>query len=39
MRPRAVKWLARPSVALAQALAAVGPFPALGQATSGVAYG
>ena len=39
MRPRTVKWLARPSVALAQALALVGPFPAFGQATSGLACG
>ena len=39
MRPRTVKWLVRPSVALAQALAVVGPFPAFGQATSGLACG
>ena len=39
MRPQTVKWLARPSVALAQALAVVGPFPAFGQATSGLACG
>ena len=29
MRPRTVKWLAKPSVAFAQALAVMGPFPAL----------
>ena len=39
MRPRTVKWLARPSLALAQALVVVGPFSAFGQATSGLACG
>ena len=39
MRHRTVKWLARPSLALAQALAVLGPFPVFGQATCGLACG
>ena len=38
MQPQTVTWLAKPSVALAQALAVMGPFPAFGQATLGLAY-